>query len=231
MHAIFEPTRLLGPLEDLFIVDAAAGEEMSVFVGQGKTKGGKIFEQVYSCGNNLKGSLGINRPSHLQDLTLVGDLSNLHGDDGEALTITNIACGRRHCMAAFDYGACHYWGDNHVGQLGNRKRSYMESPYRNRKFENKEIANIILDHDSSCVIVEDHGRIKKKKKKNKKILRPDEVVRSPDELKRKAEALIQKDPNSQDVRGRKGIFERAREATQNLVYGKEEPAQKISSAL
>lgn len=44
MHAIFEPTRLLGPLEDLFIVDAAAGEEMSVFVGQGKTKGGKIFE-------------------------------------------------------------------------------------------------------------------------------------------------------------------------------------------
>lgn len=108
----------------------------------------------------------------------------------------------------------------------------MESPYRNRKFENKEIANIILDHDSSCVIVEDHGRIKKKKKKkNKKILRPDEVVRSPDELKRKAEALIQKDPDSQDVRGRKGIFERAREATQNLVYGKEEPAQKISSAL
>ena len=64
MHAIFSPQRIVGPLEELFVVDAAAGEEMSVIVAQGK-KAGLIYEQVYACGNNLKGSLGINRTSHL----------------------------------------------------------------------------------------------------------------------------------------------------------------------
>jgi len=64
MHALFTPARLTGPLEDLHVVDAAAGEEMSLIVAHGK-KGGKVFEQVYGCGNNLKGTLGINRTSHL----------------------------------------------------------------------------------------------------------------------------------------------------------------------
>lgn len=81
MHAIFSPKRLMGPLEDLFVVDAAAGEEMSIIVAQGKTAG-IIFEQVYGCGNNLKGQLGINWNSHLQDLTLIPDLSDLF-DEGE----------------------------------------------------------------------------------------------------------------------------------------------------
>ena len=76
MHAIFEPRRIAGPLEDLFVVNAAAGEEMSMIVAHGK-KAGLIFEQVYGCGNNLKGTLGINRTSHLMDLTLVPDISDL----------------------------------------------------------------------------------------------------------------------------------------------------------
>jgi alpha-tubulin suppressor-like RCC1 family protein len=71
----------MGPLEDLFVVDAAAGEEMSIIVAQGK-KAGIIFEQTYGCGNNLKGQLGINRNSHLQDLTLIPDISDLF-DEGE----------------------------------------------------------------------------------------------------------------------------------------------------
>ena len=75
MHAIFTPTRIGGPLLDLFVINAAAGEEMSLFVAHGK-KAGLIFEQVYACGNNLKGTLGINRTSHLMDLTLVQDMSD-----------------------------------------------------------------------------------------------------------------------------------------------------------
>lgn len=63
-------------MEELFIVDAAAGEEMTIIIAHGK-KAGKVVERVYACGNNLKGSLGINRTSHLQDLTLVSDLSDL----------------------------------------------------------------------------------------------------------------------------------------------------------
>ena len=64
MHAIFGPQRIAGELDGLFVVDAAAGEEMSIIVAQGK-KSGTIFEEVFACGNNLKGSLGINRTSHL----------------------------------------------------------------------------------------------------------------------------------------------------------------------
>lgn len=36
MHAIFVPTRIAGELDGLFVVDAAAGEEMSIIVAQGK---------------------------------------------------------------------------------------------------------------------------------------------------------------------------------------------------
>lgn len=110
-QAIFTPKKILGPLEDMFVVDAAGGEEMSIIVAQGK-KAGIIFEQVYACGNNLKGSLGINRPSHLQDLTLVPDLSDLFDETEQALMVTDISCGRRHCMAKYDYGGFKFWGDN-----------------------------------------------------------------------------------------------------------------------
>jgi len=73
---------------------------------------------VYGCGNNLKGQLGINRVSHLNDFTLLEDISELYdaGDEHQVpLHIKKIACGRRHCMAAFEYGAFFFWGDNEHG--------------------------------------------------------------------------------------------------------------------
>ena len=111
MHAIFGPQRIAGELDGLFVVDAAAGEEMSIIVAQGK-KSGTIFEEVFACGNNLKGSLGINRTSHLQDLTMVPDLSDLFDETETALMINHITCGRRHCVANYDFGAFMFWGDN-----------------------------------------------------------------------------------------------------------------------
>lgn len=42
-HAIFTPQRISGPLDEMFVVDAAAGEEMSIIVAQGK-KSGIIYE-------------------------------------------------------------------------------------------------------------------------------------------------------------------------------------------
>lgn len=88
-HAIFVPTRLAGPLDELFVVNAAAGEEMSLFVAHGK-KAGLVFEQVYACGNNLKGTLGINRTSHLMDLTLVPDVSDLFDETDQPLMLNNV---------------------------------------------------------------------------------------------------------------------------------------------
>jgi hypothetical protein len=58
-------------------------------------------------------------------------------------------------MAVFDYGAFFAWGDNEVGQLGNRKRAFIESPFPKRKFElHHNVENIVCGVDSAAVIVE-----------------------------------------------------------------------------
>lgn len=77
----------------------------------------------------------------------------------------------------------------------------MESPYPSKKFEQRHnVENLILGIDSSAVIVEDTGRIKKKKKnKNKRILGENEVAKSDEELKLKAEAMIQKEEEDKDA--------------------------------
>jgi len=62
-----------------------------------------------------------------------------------------------------------YWGDNQVGQLGNRKRAFLESPYPSKKFEYRHnVENVVAGLDSTAVIVEDSGRIKKKRETKKK---------------------------------------------------------------
>ena len=73
-------------------------------------------------------------------------------------------------MAGLDYGAFFFWGDNESGQLGNRKRSFVESPFPKRKFElNHDVVNIVAGVDSSAVIVETQPP-RKKRKKNKRII-------------------------------------------------------------
>ena len=117
-----------------------------------------------------------------------------------------------------------FWGDNQAGQLGNRKRSFIESPYPSRKFEYRHnVENVVLGIDSSGVIVEDTGRVKNKsKKKKKKILKVNEVVTSEDELKMRTEAMISKEKDPEiDSRGRKHLGERLRAKFHERVYGKE----------
>ena len=119
-HALFEPEYMnRGELKDKFVVDAACGEEHSVVVTQIRNPEGKCtHEIVYSAGNNLKGQLGINRTSHLNDWILVEDLSELYDGLDENMTplhINKISCGKRHCMATLDYGAFFFWGDNVSG--------------------------------------------------------------------------------------------------------------------
>lgn len=220
MQAIFTPTRITGPLEDLFVVNAAAGEEMSMFVAHGK-KAGLIFEQVYACGNNLKGSLGINRTSHLMDLTLVPDISDLFDEQDQPLLLTNLTCGRRHCLALFDYGAFLFWGENQVGQLGNRKRAFIESPYPSKKFEYRHnVENVIAGIDSSAVIVEDSGKLRKKRDKNKRKLTKDQVIKSEEELQKRAEAMMVKDSSSQQLPV--SISQSVRNEIHRMLYGEKE---------
>jgi len=59
-------------------------------------------------------------------------------------------------MVSFEYGAFFFWGDNESGQLGNRKRSFIESPFPKRKFEKfHDVENIICGVDSTAVIVKE----------------------------------------------------------------------------
>lgn len=102
----------------------------------------------------------------------------------------------------------------------------MESPYPSKKFELRHnVENLVLGLDSSAVIVEDTGKEKKKRQKNKRILDPDAVVKSDEELKAKTAALIKKESETRQVeydkRGRKSLGIRMREKFAQTFYGAE----------
>jgi len=130
-----------------------------------------------------------------------------------------------------------FWGDNQVGQLGNRKRAFLESPYPSKKFEYRHnVENVVAALDSTACIVEDTGRIKKKKDKKKRILNREDVITNEDQLKARAESLIAKETEGEDLdkRGRKGLWERIRGKFHDKVYGQVQdaaPAGKPSTAL
>jgi alpha-tubulin suppressor-like RCC1 family protein len=49
-------------------------------------------------------------------MTLIEDISGfVNSSKGKPLNINNLSCGRKHCIAAFDYGAFFIWGDNENG--------------------------------------------------------------------------------------------------------------------
>lgn len=70
------------------------------------------MQEVWSTGVNLHGQLGINRISHLQDNSLVDDISGLVDEYKKPTKITNLACGFDHTVVTFDFGAFFQWGEN-----------------------------------------------------------------------------------------------------------------------
>lgn len=52
-------------------------------------------------------------------------------------------------MLLFDYGAFYIWGDNEKGQMGDRTRKMMESPFPKAKFELKHnVLNVDAGYDN-----------------------------------------------------------------------------------
>ena len=101
----------------------------------------------------------------IEDISGFVDLSK-----GKPLNISHIACGRRHSIAVFDYGAFFIWGDNENGQLGDKKRRFLESPYPKSKFERRHnVENVWCGVDSCAVVVEDLEDKIVKKRNEKKI--------------------------------------------------------------
>jgi len=174
-NAIFTPMPIKGLLEGKFVIDAACGEEFSLILC--KNPSSNDVQEVYGTGNNLRGQLGINRMSHVQDLTLIEDISGfVDMYENKPLKISNLTCGRRHCVATFDYGAFFVWGDNEFGQLGDKKRRFLESPFPKSKFERRHnVESVVCGIDNCAVIVEDLSdkmpNQKKKKKQQKRTIK------------------------------------------------------------
>lgn len=96
-------------------------------------------------------------------------------------------------MAVFQGGHFYVWGDNEVGQLGNRKRSFMESPFPKRKFAVfHNVENIVAGVDSCGVIVETLlPRKKNPDRKRKQVFSQDEVGQmSEQEIKMQNDLLV-----------------------------------------
>lgn len=186
-------------------------------------------EEVYATGNNLRGQLGINRVSHLQDMMLIEDVSGfVDQNTKKPLRITNITCGKKHTIITFEYGAFFIWGDNENGQLGNKKRSFLESPYPKVKFEKEHnVENVVCGIDSCAVIVEDLSGVlpkKKKKKQQKRVISQNQMITSPEQLKAMTESQIVK-PAEKDIVLRKNLGERIRENWHNALFAKKEDKQ------
>lgn len=93
-------------------MNAAGGEDFSIVV----TEDREGVQEVWSFGNNLRGQLGINRSSHVQDINKIDDISGfIDRSANKSLKISHVDCGRRHAVVTFDYGAFYIWGDNEFG--------------------------------------------------------------------------------------------------------------------
>lgn len=114
---------------------------------------------MYGCGRNLRGQLGIGVLRHIIDIHKVEQLSNYKIDTEEKknmnIEVKKIACGLNHCMALLNIGLIMEWGDNEMGQLGNKKRSYTENPLIMTNFTEERVLNLSAGQTSSAVIVED----------------------------------------------------------------------------
>lgn len=70
---MYSPIRLNRGMEDNIVTDAAAGENISVIVTQNKNNGEC---EVFSCGYNINGQLGLGYLRHVSDIAKIEGLSN-----------------------------------------------------------------------------------------------------------------------------------------------------------
>ena len=107
----------------------------------------------------MNGQLGNGFLSHTNDFQLMDTLSDfvVPTKDGkeEDVSIKSIKCGRTHCMALLSLGIAMVWGGNEFGQLGNKKRSFKETPLIVSKFKGKQIDRILVDENMSYLVIND----------------------------------------------------------------------------
>lgn len=159
--SFFTPTNINTNMGNNTVVDFSAGEEFSIFVTKNKLNN---ETEVFGCGHNTHGELGVGFIKHLSDVVKIESLSNykIRTDQGEQdIHIKEISCGNNHCMALLSIGVVMEWGSNEYGQLGNKKRVFSENPLIVSNFSKENVLNISCGHNNSAVITENDLKNKK----------------------------------------------------------------------
>jgi alpha-tubulin suppressor-like RCC1 family protein len=147
----YVPTRING-LASKKVVKLAAGDMFSVFIVDelGDT-------EVFGCGLNSRGQLGLGYLTHVTDVIKMQNISNFVYKDRKTfeirpVSIKDLQCGAEHCMALMDVGVIYSWGANEYGEQGNKRRVIQERPALLKAYKNKNIVAIAAGDRNSAVI-------------------------------------------------------------------------------
>ena len=117
------------------VIDIGCSSNCSFFLTETTMQGrkddiySKAFE-IYSSGEGLKGTLGINLIKHINDIEILSDISGLYNKENlKPIQFQSFACGNQHCILLFKNPRIAYvWGNNEYGELGTKNRVFYESP-------------------------------------------------------------------------------------------------------
>lgn len=115
------------------IIDIVCSSFCSFFVSETMLQGRKqeeVIYEIYSAGEGLKGTLGINLIKHINDIELIPDISGLKNSVSmKNVSFQSFACGNKHCLLLLRNPRMMYaWGNNEYGELGTKNRVFYESP-------------------------------------------------------------------------------------------------------
>lgn len=147
----FTPTRING-LTGKVITKIVAGDMFSIFVTDnlGET-------EIYGCGLNSRGQLGLGFLTHVTDIIKIQNLSNFVYRDSKTFEIRPVGikdfqCGAEHCLALLDVGVIYSWGSNEYGEQADKKRIIKDRPTLLKVYKGKEIVGIAAGDRNSAVI-------------------------------------------------------------------------------
>ena len=165
--AFFEPVTFAGYLDTVKcnLQEVALGEDFSIFVCKNRETENT---QLFGCGHNLFGQLGNGLIAHTSDFQFMDTLSDFTiptADQKQVpVEVRQISCGKGHCMALMSLDIVMTWGMNDYGQLGNKKRSFKETPLIVSKLKNKNVEKIVAHHNNSYALVKDYNSGENKNK-------------------------------------------------------------------
>lgn len=146
----YEPTKLRG-IENKRVTKMASGDNFSIFVTEFDEE-----EEVYGCGLNSRGQLGLGYLTHISDVIKIQNLSNFVVEsspgDLKPVKITQLSCGAEHCMALYDVGAVYIWGGNEHGEQGNQLRSMQDKPRLLKRYRDRTVESIHCGRRASAVL-------------------------------------------------------------------------------